>query len=162
MNGRDRLARLTRADGPPAIIAIRLAVGLVFLSEGIQKWIRADSVGAGRFAAIGIPWPELMGPFVGSVEIACGALLVVGLLTRVAAVPLLGVMIVAIASTKVPILLGRGYWIFAAPRGELAGFWDMAHESRTDFAMLLGCVFLVIVGAGPLSFDARLATRASR
>ena len=71
-------------------------------------------------------------------------------------------MLVAIASTKVPILLGHGYLTFAAPRPGLSGFWDMAHEGRTDFAMLLGSVFLIAVGAGPASIDARLVRAAVR
>lgn len=104
------------------------------------------------------PAPELLAPLVGGLEVACGTVSVLGLLTRLAALPLL----VALLSTKLPILLGRGYWIVAAPRAGLAGFWDMAHEARTDFAMALGCVFLALVGAGPISLDARLIARARR
>jgi putative oxidoreductase len=152
-----RFVPLLRSDAPGSVILIRLSVGLVFASEGIQKWIRPEDVGAGRFSDIGIPWPEVMGLLVGSIEIACGALVVVGLFTRIAVLPLIGVMIVAILSTKIPILLGHGYWIFAEPKQGLAGFWDFAHESRTDFAMLLGSTFLSIVGAGARSFDARIA-----
>lgn len=151
------MERLLRTDAPAAVLAIRLSVGLVFLSEGLQKWTRPDAVGAGRFAAIGIPWPEVMGPGVGAIEVVCGALVVLGLLTRLAAAPLLGVMAVAIASTKIPILLGHGYWLFADPRSGLGGFWDMAHEARTDFAMLLGSIFLTLVGGGRWSLDAKLA-----
>ena len=112
-------------------------------------------MGAGRFARIGIPAPEVMGPFVGVVEIVCGALLVVGWLTRLAAVPLLVDITVAILSTKVPILLGHGYGPFTLPQLSRYGFWSMASEARTDFAMLMGLLFLLIVGAGPWSLDAR-------
>jgi uncharacterized membrane protein YphA (DoxX/SURF4 family) len=90
--------------------------------------------------------PEFTAPFVGVAEIVCGALLLLGLLTRLAAIPLIIDMIVAIATTKIPILVDRG-------------FWAMAHESRTDFAMLLGSIFLLLAGAGSLSLDARLQSR---
>ena len=146
-------ASFTRADAPPASILIRLVVGLVFASEGIQKFSYADAQGAGRFAKIGIPAPELMGPFIGVVEIVCGSLLLLGLLTRLAALPLVANMIVAIASTKLPILLGHGYWLFAHTAAPKAGFWAFLHESRTDLAMLTGAVFLAIVGSDPRSLD---------
>jgi putative oxidoreductase len=140
------LNRVLRTQAPAAVILIRLAVGSVFLSEGIQKFLFPDQLGAGRFAKIGIPSPDLLGPFVGSIEIVCGVLVLLGLLTRLAAVPLITIMLVAIASTKIPILLERG-------------FWAMAHEARTDFSMLLGSVFLLIAGAGPASLDAIIARR---
>src|ERR1035437_5696372 len=119
-------------------------MGAVFLTEGIQKFLFPDALGVGRFTKIGIPAPEIMAPFVGVIEIGCGALLILGLLTRLAAIPLIIDMLVAIATTKIPILLK-------------SGFWAMAHEARTDFAMLLGCVFMLIVGAGSWSFDAYLS-----
>jgi uncharacterized membrane protein YphA (DoxX/SURF4 family) len=118
-------------------------VGAVFLSEGLQKFLFPDDLGVGRFTTIGIPAPEFMAPFVGVVEIVCGALVLAGLATRLAAIPLAIDMIVAILTTKLPILVSRG-------------FWDMAHEARTDWCMLLGSVFLLVVGAGPWSVDARL------
>lgn len=125
---------------PSAIILIRLMVGAVFLSEGIQKFLFPEAVGVGRFIKIGIPAPEILAPFVGIVEIVCGTCILLGLLTRFAAVPLIINMLVAIATTKIPILLQKG-------------FWSMAHESRTDFSMLLGSIFLLIVGAGRFSLD---------
>jgi putative oxidoreductase len=97
-----------------------------------------------------------MGPFIGVVEIACGALVLFGLLTRLAALLLVADMTVAILSTKLPILLGHGFWRFAPPTGK-AGLWSMLHEARTDLSMWLGCLFLVLVGAGTRSVDARLA-----
>ena len=72
-----------------AILLIRILVGWVFLSEGIQKFLFPDSLGVGRFVKIGIPWPQVMAPFVGGVEIVCGSLLLIGLVTRLATVPLL-------------------------------------------------------------------------
>jgi uncharacterized membrane protein YphA (DoxX/SURF4 family) len=129
---------------PGWVVLIRLAVGAVFLTEGIQKFLFSDSLGVGRFTKIGIPSPEIMAPFVGVIEIGCGALLILGLLTRLAAIPLIIDILVAIVTTKLPILIK-------------SGFWAMAHEARTDYTMLLGCVFFLIVGAGRWSVDAHLA-----
>ena len=100
-----------------------------------------------------------MGPFVGVCEILCGALLVIGLLTRLAAIVLLIDISVAIGSTKIPVLLGHGFWTFALMKLPRYGFWSMMHGARTDFAMWLGLLFLIIVGAGrKLSFDAALTS----
>jgi putative oxidoreductase len=140
-------------------ILVRLLVGLVvFLPEGIQKLIFADALGAGRFTKIGIPFPDVLGPFVGYVEIVCGSLIILGLLTRLAAIPLIVVMIVALVSTKLPILLGHDVWIFhLASDIKRTGFWSTMHESRADLTMLLGCIYLLIVGAGRWSLDTVLA-----
>ena len=156
MNARSLALVTSRA--PAATLLIRIMVGAVFVSEGIQKFLYPAAVGAGRFAKIGIPSPEVMGPLVGVIEITCGALVLLGLLTRLAAFPLICVMFVAIVSTKIPILLGEGFWGFELRKLSEYGFWSMAHEARTDFAMLLGSTFLVLVGAGPRSIDHRLAT----
>ena len=146
----------TRSSG--WTILIRLLVGLVvFFPEGIQKLAFPDILGAGRFAHIGIPYPELMGPFVGVVETLCGALIILGLLTRLAAVPLIIIMVVAIISTKVPMWLGHDFWIFHVPKLTRYGFWSMAHEARADFDMLLGSLYLLIEGAGAWSLDALLS-----
>jgi len=151
----------TRAPG--WTILVRFMVGLVvFFPEGIQKLMFADSLGAGRFAGIGIPYPELMGPFVGVVETVCGALIILGLFTRLAAIPLIVIMIVAIVSTKIPILLGHDVWLFHLPKLARYGFWSMAHEARADFDMLLGSLYLLIEGAGRWSLDALLARDAAR
>ncbi len=139
-------------------ILVRLLVGLiVFLPEGIQKLAYADVLGTGRFAKIGIPSPELMGPFVGVVEIICGTLIILGLFTRLAAVPLIIIMIVALISTKLPILLGHDVGIFHLSADmKRTGFWSAMHESRADLTMLLGCIYLLIVGAGKWSLDASM------
>lgn len=154
-----QFAKIIDPTGPKAVVLIRIAVGVIFTSEGIQKFLYPDSLGAGRFAKIGIPAPEVLGPFVGVIETVCGLLILAGLLTRLAAIPLIIDMIVAIASTKVPILLGRGYFLFAKPSVAKTGFWSMLHEARTDLAMLLGASFLVLVGAGVWSLDAVLSCR---
>jgi uncharacterized membrane protein YphA (DoxX/SURF4 family) len=152
------LERIFTTSAPASVILVRLVVGAVFLSEGVQKFLFPGENGVGRFAKIGIPAPEVMAPFVGVVEIVCGALVLLGLLTRLAAIPLIIDMLMAILSTKVPILLGHGFWGFSLRNLPYYGVWGMAHEARTDFAMLLGSIFLVIVGAGRWSIDARLTS----
>jgi uncharacterized membrane protein YphA (DoxX/SURF4 family) len=134
-----------------------MVVGGVFLSEGIQKFLFPADLAAGRFARIGIPTPEIMGPFVGGVEVVCGALIIIGLLTRLAAIPLIVDMLVAIITTKIPILLGHGFWRFSVPKLASYGFWSMTHEARVDVSMLLCSIFLLIVGAGAWSIDGRVA-----
>jgi len=138
--------RIVATDAPAPVVLVRIMVGAVFLSEGIQKFLFPAEVGAGRFAKIGLPAPEMLAPFVASFEIACGLLVLLGLATRLAVLPLITIMLVAIASTKLPIL-------------PASGFWKMAHEARTDWSMLLGSIFLLLVGAGPWSIDAARRAR---
>ena len=135
--------KLLASNASPAILLIRSVVGGVFLSEGVQKFLFPGDLGVGRFIKIGIPSPEVMAPFVGMVEIVGGVLLLAGFLTRLAAIPLIINMLVAITTTKIPIL-------------QKSGFWAMAHEARVDYSMLLGCIFLLIAGAGTWSLDAGL------
>lgn len=137
------LRKFLNTDNSSTTILIRLMIGSVFLSEGIQKFLFADKLGAGRFAKIGLPNPDFLGPFVGSFEIICGTLVLLGLITRLAAIPLLTIILVAIATTKAQLLAEDG-------------FWSMLHDSRTDWAMLLGNIFLIIKGAGRWSADKRL------
>ncbi len=133
------IALLHTADNHRSIIP-RVIVGLVFISEGIQKFLFPELVGAGRFEKIGFSNPEFLSLFVASFEIFCGLLVLVGFVVRLTSIPLLIIMITAIISTKIPILLEKG-------------FWSMAHESRTDFAMFLLIVYMMIYGAGKWSFD---------
>lgn len=121
-------------------------VGAVFLSEGIQKFLFPAEVGAGRFAKIGLPEPELLAAFVGGTEMVCGALVLAGFMTRLAVLPLLAIMFTALWTTKLPILMDKG-------------FWKMAHEARTDFSMVMGSLFLLLVGAGAFSVDAWMCRR---
>lgn len=129
-----------------SVVLIRILVGWVFLSEGIQKFLFPAALGAGRFAKIGIPAPQTMAPFVGVVEIVCGVLVLIGLFTRLATVPLLIDILVALTSTKIALLAKNGVWA-------------TLHEARTDVSMLLGLVFLLIVGGGAFSMDAKLNSR---
>ena len=132
--------------GAAANALVRVLVGTVFLSEGIQKFLFPEALGVGRFAKIGIPIPSFSAPFVGVVEIVAGALLLVGLFTRLVVILLLVDISVAIATTKLPMIASKG-------------LWTAAHEARTDWAMFLGLLFLLVAGAGSRSLDTRLARR---
>jgi uncharacterized membrane protein YphA (DoxX/SURF4 family) len=153
------LQRFMRTDGAAATLLLRIVVGGIFLSEGIQKFLDPLALGAGRFARIGIPSPEVMGPLVGAVEIVGGTMLLLGLLTRAACIPLLISMTVAIVSTKGPVLVGHSFGGFALQKLDTYGVWSFLHEARTDLLMLFGLAFLLIVGAGRLSMDASLSAR---
>ena len=131
---------LIRTEEDKSIFLIRLMVGLVFWSEGLQKFLFPELRGAGRFAKIGLPWPDFLGSLVGGFELLCGSLVLLGCLTRVAVLPLLCIMLVAFATTKAEVLADKG-------------FWEMMHGSRTDWSMLLGSLFLLIRGSGAWSFD---------
>jgi putative oxidoreductase len=144
MTPRDTTSQMDRYQA--AILLVRVLVGWVFLSEGIQKFLFPAALGVGRFAKIGIPAPQVMAPFVGGVEIVFGAFILLGLFTRLATVPLLITIAVALLTTKLPFLVTHG-------------FWAALHESRADISMLLGLIFLLIVGAGSLSLDARFRRR---
>lgn len=121
-------------------LIIRLIPGVTFFLEGIQKFLYANTVGVGKFTEIGIQHPGFWAPFVGVVEIVFGALLIIGLFTRLATVPLLIDMAVAFIYTKWPVLIAKG-------------FLPMFHEYRTDYAMTLSLVCLLITGAGTYSLD---------
>ncbi len=127
-------------EKPGSIVLIRLIVGGVFLTEGIQKFLFADALGVGRFAKIGIICPAFTAPFVGIVEIVFGGLIILGLFTKLSAVPLVIDISVAIITTKIPLLIHEG-------------FWKAAHESRVDVSMLLGLIFLLINGGGKWAMD---------
>lgn len=148
--------RIIAPTGANANVLIRLAVGGVFLNEGILKFLESDALGAGRFANIGLPHPGFLGPFVGTVETVCGAMIFLGLLTRPAAFALFIDIGVAIFTTKIPVLLGHGFLGFSLMKLPHYGFLSMVHEARTDFAMWFGLLFLLITGPGRWSADALL------
>lgn len=150
------LHKITKTDHSKTTILIRFLVGLVFLSEGIQKFIFPITRGVGRFEKMGFPNPDFFAHLVGFFEIICGTLLLIGLLTRVAALTLLINMSVAIIITKIPIAFGENFSPFILRPLKTYGFWSMAHEIRTDFAMWLGSVFLLIKGGGFYSIDKQI------
>ena len=120
---------------------IRIIVGLIFLSEGIQKYLFPELLGTGRFEKIGFTDPAFWAYFTGSFEIICGLFVLLGFLTRLASIPLFIIMMTAFVTTKWPMLTDKGFWSFA-------------HEYRTDFAMTLLLIWLIVYGAGRMSVDA--------
>ncbi len=124
------------------MIFVRLAVGLIFFTQGILKYIDPN-MGVNRFTRIGFPHPAFTAHFTGTFEIVCGLLVLVGLFTRLAAVPLLIVISTAIATTKIPELSHANQ-----------GFWFMVSDARADFAMLMSLLFLLVAGPGDWSLDA--------
>ena len=125
-------------------LLVRLVVGLIFLTEGIQKYLYPELLGTGRFLKIGFSDPAFWAYFTGTFEIICGALILLGLLVRLATIPPFIIMLVAFITTKWPILMDKGFWTFA-------------HEYRTDFAMTLLLIYLFIYGAGKWSKDSTVS-----
>ncbi len=134
--------KILNTSSTPTLLP-RLVVGLVFLSEGMQKFLFPGALGEGRFAKIGFGHPEFWASFTGTFEIICAILVLVGLLTRPASLILIVIMGVAFITTKYAILMDKGFWSFA-------------HEYRTDFAMTVLLIFLLFYGGGNCSLDQRL------
>jgi putative oxidoreductase len=147
-------------DGPTATLLLRLMAGGVFVSEGIMKFVYANQ-GVGRFTKLGFPVPHLTASLVGAWEIVGGVLLMVGLLTRGAAILFAIEMVVAVLSTKIGLYLGTSP-LPLPPAPPQVGFWAVLHESRSDYAQLLTSLYLVIAGPGLLSLDARLRSAQAR
>jgi putative oxidoreductase len=129
--------------GPASIALIRLAVKLTFFTQGILKYIDPDT-GVVGFSKIGFPHPYFAAHFVGTFEIVGGFLIVIGFWTRASAVPLLLVISTAIVTTKIP-----------EPSRGNQGFWYMVSDALTDLAMLCSLLFLILVGSGAWSLEAR-------
>lgn len=142
--------RVLSTDASKAVILIRIVVGGIFVSEGIQKFLFPDDLGPGRFAsATPLPAPTFFAYLGGTSEIICGVLLILGLLTRVAAVPMIVNMVGAELFTKLPVLTDEG-------------LWQYLHEARNELSQLFGSLFLLVVGAGAWSLDAQLSRRRRR
>ena len=137
------------------MILIRVIVGVVFLTEGILKFVRPGELGVGRFAHIGLPWPHLLAPFVGAVEIAAGGALILSFFAGDAALLLLIVILTAIVTTKVPILLGHHVGPFGPPKLDRYGVLSFIHEARTDLAMLFGLVAILLDSGMRMSLRGR-------
>jgi putative oxidoreductase len=137
------IVKIFKTEADNRAILIRLIVGLVFLTEGIQKYLFPDLLGTSRFLTIGFTNPAFWAYFTGTFEILCGTLVILGLVTRLASIPLIIIMVTAFITTKIPILVHKG-------------IWPWAHEYRTDFAMTLLLIYLLIYGAGRWSFDSKI------
>ena len=134
------LKKLNNEHNSSGYLLIRFLVGFVFLSEGIQKILFPALLGSGRFIKLAVPFPYFFGPLVGTIEIICGLLVIIGLFTRYAAFPLLIIILFAVYFTKVPSFIHKGFWV-------------TLHDGRADYCMLLGLLFLLICGAGKYSVD---------
>jgi len=132
-----------------ALFIPRVIVGLVFLTEGIQKYMFPELLGTGRFLKIGFGNPAFWSYFTGSFEIVCGSFVLLGLLTRLASIPMFIIMIVAFVTTKYPLLVEKGFWIFA-------------HEYRTDFAMTMLLLLILLYGGGGISLDNKFFSRTKK
>lgn len=136
------MAHVNKTSNIPTLLC-RLAVGFIFFSEGLQKYLFPVELGTGRFEKIGFSNPAFWAYFTGTFEMVCGILILIGLFTRLAAIPILIIMIVSFITTKYPELTEKG-------------FWFMAHDYRTDFAMTLLLIYLLVYGGGKNSMDYKI------
>lgn len=137
------LNRFMKTDSDRATFLIRFIVGYVFIMEGIQKFVYSDTLGVGRFIKIGIPYAEVMAPLVGVFEIIFGTFILIGFVTRLAAIPQIIIMLTALTTTKLSILSEKGLLTFS-------------HDARNDLLMLFGLIFLLIKGSGAISIDQKI------
>jgi putative oxidoreductase len=140
--------------GPRATFLIRLMAGSVFFWEGLLKFVYANQ-GEGRFTKLGFPFPAFTADFVGGLEIVGGILLILGLGTRLIAIPFIIEMVVAMLSTKPRLFLGTSP-LPPPPVPPQIGLWAVLHEIRSEYAQLMSCLFLLLSGPGPASLDASL------
>jgi uncharacterized membrane protein YphA (DoxX/SURF4 family) len=144
--GRNIKSQILSTGDDYKIIFIRLIVGLIFISEGIQKYLFLQIFGPGLFQEIGFSHAYFWAYFTGACEIIFGFLIVIGLLTRLASIPLLIIMITAFMTTKLPLLLHKGLWTFL-------------HENNTEYALTVLLILLIIAGGGKWSVDLKILQR---
>ena len=147
-----RVAAARPETAPDATLLLRIMVGSVFLWEGVLKFVYVNQ-GVGRFTKLGIPLPAVTANLVGVLEIFGGTLLLLGLATRLIAIPLMIEMVVAMLSTKISLFLGTSP-LPLPPAPPTVGLWAVLHEVRSEWAQLLVCTFLLRAGPGRLSLDA--------
>ncbi len=127
------------------LLLIRIIAGVIFITEGVLKFVYPSELGAGRFEHIGLPMPHLLAPVVASIEIAAGGVLILNVYAGQAAILLLCVIVTALVTTKIPILLGHGFSTFSIPKNTAhTGFLGFLHEARTDLAMLFSLIAILI------------------
>ncbi len=124
------------------MIFIRLIVGSVFILEGILKYLVVEVYGPSFFDEIGFRNAFFWAYLTGAIEVLCGTLVILGLLTRLASIPLIIIMITAFLTTKLPLLSSNGFWAFA-------------HQYTTDFSMTMLLIVLIIYGGGKWSLDSK-------
>lgn len=132
--------RILATESSGSVLFIRLMVGCIFLSEGIQKFIFPTQLGSGHFLTLGFPLPYFSAGFAAILEIICSILILLGFYTRLASIPLLVISVFSIVAIQLPVMVQEG-------------FWSMLHSARTDWCMFLGCCFLLLRGGGRWSLD---------
>jgi len=137
------MTRILQTSDDGKMVFVRMIAGVVFVSEGIQKYLVVSLLGPSYFQDIGFGHPMFWSYFTGSFEIVCGLLVVAGLFTRIAAVPLLTIMITAYFTAKLPVLLDKGFLSFA-------------QVYRVDYALTILIIMLLVYGAGRWSVDLRI------
>ena len=137
------MTRILQTSDDGKMVFVRMIAGVVFVSEGIQKYLVVSLLGPSYFQDIGFGHPMFWSYFTGSFEILCGLLVVAGLFTRIAAVPLLTIMITAYFTAKLPVLLDKGFLSFA-------------QVYRVDYALTILIIMLLVYGAGRWSVDLRI------
>ena len=144
MKTESRLIKLILStENDNKIIYLRSIVGLIFITEGILKYLYLEVYGPSFFNEIGFRYAFFWAYFTGAFEISCGFLVIIGLFTRIASIPLLIIMIIALITTKLPLLANRGFWTFA-------------HECRLEFSLTVLLVLLIIYGGGKWSADLKI------
>jgi putative oxidoreductase len=138
--------------GQSTILILRLMAGGVFFFEGILKFVYVNQ-GVGRFTKLGFPMPELMANFIATGEIIGGLFILFGIFTRFTSFYFVVQMIGVLITTKIALYLGTSP-LPLPPAPPKIGFWAVEHESRSDIAQLLVCLFLLIEGPGRKSIDA--------
>jgi len=140
----DRALSLTRKlDGVGPLMA-RLTLGVTFAGTGWGKLAHLDEV-TDFFVELGIPAPHFQATLVGATELVGGALILVGLLTRLAALPLIVTMVVAIVTAK---------------QADISGVADLL--GTTEWVYLVMFAWLALAGAGRFSLDAVVVQWRSR
>lgn len=137
-------SRILKTENDNKLIFIRIITGLIFISEGIQKYLIVSMLGTSYFQEIGFGHPMFWAYFAGAFEILCGIMILIGLFTRLASIPLMVIMITAFFTTKLPLLSDKGFLTFA-------------HEYRIDFALTILLVVLLIYGGGKWSADSKIS-----
>ncbi len=143
--------------GPSAILIIRLMAGSVFFWEGILKFVYVNQ-GVGRFTKLGFPFPEITAHWIAAGEIIGGLLIIFGIFTRFVSFYFIVQMIVAVLSTKIDLYFGISP-LPMPPAPPKMGIWAVLHEIRSDYAQILGCLFLLLEGAGRRSLDFVISTK---
>ncbi|MEK6580702.1 MAG: DoxX family protein, partial [Bdellovibrionota bacterium] len=127
-NGLDSLV------GIPPLIA-RITVGWVFIESGLWKFSNLDQV-IGFFESIPIPMAKFQAPMVAAIELSCGALVLLGLFARWAAIPLIPIMTVAIVTVKM---------------SDVKKFSDFFETAEYLYIVLLA--WIIVSGPGLYSVD---------